>query len=87
MPPTNAADTGGGAKPKERMTAAEIGVHVTNAFLILIVVLFVLFSLWVEVFAIPVFFVFFRAAVVTVGSARQVSRCASLFREGVVCIV
>lgn len=63
--------------PKERMTAAEIGVHFTNAFLILIVVLFVLFSLWVEVFAIPVFFVFFRAAVVTVGSARQVSRCAS----------
>lgn len=69
MPPNNGEATPAKGPGK----AADIAVHATNTLLILIVVFFVLGSLWVEVFAIPAFFVFFRAAVVTVASVRQVS--------------
>lgn len=52
--------------------AQDVAAGFINAILILIVLFFVLGSLWLEVFAIPAFFVFFRAAVVTIASVRQV---------------
>lgn len=55
-----------------------------NAVLILIVLFFVLGSLWLDVFAIPAFFVFFRATVVTIASVRQVrNSLIHTFRCGV----
>lgn len=44
---------------------------VVNGALIVLVLFFVLGSLWVDVFAIPAFFVFFRASVVTIATVRQ----------------
>lgn len=52
--------------------AGNFFANVTNAFLILVVVFFVLGTIWLQVFAIPAFFVLFRAAVVTIASVRQV---------------
>ena len=50
----------------------DIAAGVTNSLLMLIVIVFTLGSLWLGIFAIPAFFAFFRASVVTISSIREV---------------
>ena len=57
---------------KKKRSAADIASGITNALLILIVTFFTCGSLWLGIFAIPAFFAFFRASVVTVSSIREV---------------
>lgn len=63
---------------KEKRSSEEIASNVTSVLLMLIVVFFVGISLWLGVFAIPAFFAFFRASVVTVSSVREVRVCLPL---------
>eukprot|EP00904_Undaria_pinnatifida_P008153 jgi/Undpi1/4468/HiC_scaffold_17.g07822.m1 len=55
----------------KKRSAADIASGITTALLILIVTFFTCGSLWLGIFAIPAFFAFFRASVVTVSSVRE----------------
>lgn len=72
MPPFNAAPDEMEFGQKKR-SVEEIAAAVTNVLLMLIVAFFTCASLWLGVFAIPSFFAFFRASVVTISSIREVS--------------
>ncbi|CAM9995875.1 unnamed protein product, partial [Laminaria digitata] len=70
MPAFNGVAAGHEKETKKRSTE-EIVSGVTNSLLILIVTFFTCGSLWLGIFAIPAFFAFFRASVVTVSSVRE----------------
>lgn len=71
MPAFNGVAAGHEVDTKKRSTD-EIASGVTTSLLILIVTFFTCGSLWLGIFAIPAFFAFFRASVVTVSSIREV---------------
>lgn len=73
---------GGAEVDKEKRSPEEIASNVTSTLLMLIVAFFVGLSLWIGVFAIPAFFVFFRASVVTVSSIREVRVSLLLWFNG-----
>lgn len=71
MPPYNGQAVG--MPQSHKRSTEDVASGFVNGALILIVLFFVLGSLWVEVFAIPAFFIFFRSSIVTIASVRQVS--------------
>lgn len=73
---------GGAEVDKEKRSSEEIASSVTSTLLMLIVAFFVGLSLWIGVFAIPAFFAFFRASVVTVSSIREVRFTVLLWFNG-----
>ena len=72
MPPFNGI-TNEAEVRKKKLFSEEIAAGVTNGLLMLIVTFFTGASLWLGVFAIPSFFAFFRASVVTISSIQEVS--------------
>lgn len=73
MPPFGGTAAGHGVETKKRSTE-EVATGIFNALLILVIVVFTVGMLWLGVFAIPSFFAFFRASVVTICSIREVRR-------------
>ena len=57
---------------KKKRSVADIASGIMTVLLILVVIVFTLGSLWLGIFAIPAFFAFFRASVVTISSIREV---------------
>lgn len=72
MPAFNGAAAGHKLEDKKRSTE-DVVSGVATTLLILIVAIFTLGSVWLGIFAIPAFFAFFRASVVTISSIREVS--------------
>lgn len=61
-----------GHEMEKKRSKDDIASGITTSLLILIVALFTCGSLWLGIFAIPAFFAFFRASVVTISSVREV---------------
>lgn len=71
MPAFNGVAAGHEVDTKKR-SKDDIASGITTSLLILIVTFFTCGSLWLGIFAIPAFFAFFRASVVTISSIREV---------------
>lgn len=82
MPAFNGVAAGHDTVEKKRSTE-EIASGITTALLIVVIFVFVGASLWLGVFAIPAFFAFFRASVVTISSIREVRWCLGVCMDDI----